>query len=123
MRSSDSLVRILLALTAAVTMASSARETAASSPRDMLRRSMEDDNDDDASEKSDLDSMSDIGKWVRDFVALERRVVEEEAERLEHMVERIEEQQAKEGKFSTSLHLMTNITYPILHVPCKPLIR
>merc|ERR1719245_1978509 len=74
-------------------MASSARETASSSPRDMLRSSM----DDDDAEKSDLESLSDIGKWVRDFVALERRVVEEEAERLEHMVERIEEQQAKEA--------------------------
>merc|ERR1719150_2101152 len=77
-------------------MASSARDGASSSPRDMLKRSMED-ADDDAAEKSDLDSMSDIGKWVRDFVALERRVVEQEAERLEHMVERIEEQQAKEA--------------------------
>ena len=96
MRSSANLVRILFALTAVVTTVSSAREGSSSSPRDMLRKSM-DDIDDDA-EKSDLDSLSDIGKWVRDFVALERRVVEEEAERLEHMVERIEEQQAKEGK-------------------------
>merc|ERR1719471_2342134 len=53
--------------------------------------------EDDDSNESDHDSLSDIGKWVRDFVALERRVVEEEAERLEHMVERIEEQQAKEA--------------------------
>jgi len=53
--------------------------------------------DDDDAVESDHDSLSDIGKWVRDFVALERRVVEEEAERLEHMVERIEEQQAKEA--------------------------
>merc|ERR1719188_1813955 len=73
-------------------MVSSAREGASSSPRDMLKRSMDDD-----SKESDHDSLSDIGKWVRDFVALERRVVEEEAERLESMVERIEEQQAKEA--------------------------
>merc|ERR1719351_696077 len=91
MRSRDNLVRILLALTAAVTMVSSTREGASS-----LRRSMDDIDDSDAVE-SDVDSLSDIGKWVRDFVALERRVVEEEAERLEHMVERIEEQQAKEA--------------------------
>ena len=46
----------------------------------------------------DDDPMSDIGQWVKDFVKHERRVVEEEAERLESMVEKIEEQQAKGGK-------------------------
>jgi len=54
-----------------------------------------DDVEDDA--RHDHDSMSDIGQWVRDFVKLERRVVEEEAERLESMVEKIEERQSKGG--------------------------
>ena len=89
MMSSDNIVLILSSM-AAVALVLSARADA-TAPRRMGLRSVDDADRDD-------DPMSDIGQWVKDFVKLERRVVEEEAERLESMVEKIEERQTKGGK-------------------------
>ena len=69
-----------------------------SAPRHMALRSADDDEDDDA-DLHDVDlAHRRIEKWLKDFVKMERRVVEEEAEHLESMVEKIEERQAKGGK-------------------------
>ena len=84
--SNDNTVLFLSSM-AAVAMVLSARADA-TAPRRMGLRSVDDADRDD-------DPMSDIGQWVKDFVKLERRVVEEEAERLESMVEKIEERQTK----------------------------
>ena len=90
MRPCDNFVRLFSSM-AAVAMILSALSDASAV--------IEGDNDDvEEDARHDHDSMSDIGQWVRDFVKLERRVVEEEAERLESMVEKIEERQSKGGK-------------------------
>ena len=67
------------------------------------------DDDEDVASDDDHDAVSELGRWVKNFVKLEKNVVEEETARLESMVEKIEERQAVVEEESARLEFMVRL--------------
>ena len=57
----------------------------------------------------DHDAVGELGRWVKNFVKLEKSVVEEETARLESMVEKIEKRQAVVEEESARLEFMVRL--------------